>query len=163
MQPRRRGDQKEKAMDVPTMMEPRVVARDTTLISATLPIPGLGVLPVNAFAIRAREPVLVDTGVIALGDAYLEQICATLDPAELRWIWLTHTDADHTGALDRLLALAPRARVVTSFLGMGKLGLVRPLPSERVFLINPGQTLNVGDRTLVAVRPPVYDAPETTG
>lgn len=41
---------------------------------------------------------------------------------------------------------------------MGLLGL----PQERAFLINPGQRLDVGDRELVALRPPTFDAPETS-
>ena len=58
----------------------------------------------------------------------------------------------------------PRARVVTTFLGMGKLNLGGPLLSpDRVWLIRPGQRLSVGDRELLAVRPPTFDAPETLG
>jgi len=52
---------------------------------------------------------------------------------------------------------------VTTFLGLGKLGLYGPIPPERVYLVNPGQRLDVGDRELLAMRPPTYDAPETTG
>lgn len=37
------------------------------------------------------------------------------------------------------------------------------LPLERIFLLNPGQGLPVGDRVLQALAPPVFDAPETTG
>jgi hypothetical protein len=45
-------------------------------------------------------------------------------------------------------------------LGVGKLGL-HQLPLERTWLLNPGQALDVGNRRLLALRPPVYDAPET--
>jgi flavorubredoxin len=34
---------------------------------------------------------------------------------------------------------------------------------DRVHLINPGQSVTVGDRRLTAVKPPVYDNPITTG
>lgn len=51
---------------------------------------------------------------------------------------------------------------MTTFLGMGKLGLLG-LPVERCYLLNPGQRLAVGDRELLAVTPPIFDAPETTG
>jgi hypothetical protein len=34
---------------------------------------------------------------------------------------------------------------------------------DRVFLLNPGQSLDVGDRTLQAVRPPLFDSPTTVG
>lgn len=34
---------------------------------------------------------------------------------------------------------------------------------DRVYLLNPGQSLDVGDRTLTAFRPPLDDSPVTTG
>jgi hypothetical protein len=34
---------------------------------------------------------------------------------------------------------------------------------ERIFLLNPGQSLDLGDRRLTAFRPPLYDSPATTG
>ncbi len=49
-------------MDQPTLMPSRRVGADTDLLPAYVPLPGLGVLPVNAYVIHAREPVLVDTG-----------------------------------------------------------------------------------------------------
>jgi hypothetical protein len=64
--------------------------------------------------------------------------------------------------LATVLEAAPHARVVTNYLGMGKMGLLQ-LPLDRVYLINPGQSLNVGDRSLTAVAPPSFDAPETMG
>lgn len=148
-------------MQAPPSYTARRVAADSTQISTHLPIPGLGQLPCNAFVIHAREPVLVDTGVAASRASFLAALGRTIDPADLRWIWVTHMDPDHVGNLADVLALAPRARVVTTFLGMGKMGLLG-LPQERAYLLNPGQSLDVGDRALLALRPPVFDAPETT-
>jgi glyoxylase-like metal-dependent hydrolase (beta-lactamase superfamily II) len=144
-------------------IRPRRVAPDTEALTTHLPLPGMGLVPVNAFVIRAAEPVVVDAGVVALGDAFLEGLGEALDLDDVRWIWLTHSDADHTGCLEALLDAAPRARLVTTYLGMGKLGLRSPVPPQRVHLLNPGQALDVGDRTLLALRPPSFDAPETTG
>jgi flavorubredoxin len=86
-----------------------------------------------------------------------------IDPADLRWIWLTHTDFDHIGSLHRLLNENEQLRIITSFLGVGIMSLAAPLPMDRVHLVNPGQTVEVGDRTLTAVRPPAFDNPITTG
>ncbi len=147
-------------MDQPILMPSRRVGTDTDLLSAYAPLPGLGVLPINAFLIHAREPVLVDTGIAALRERFLQELRARIDPAALRWIWITHVDADHVGNLAAVLAEAPQARVVTNYLGAGKMGL-QQLPLSRTHLINPGQSLDVGDRQLLACRPPVYDAPET--
>ncbi len=147
-------------MNGPATFPSRALAADTVLLGAYLPVPGFGVLPVNAFVVRAREPVLVDTGLAALRGEFLRALGEAMDPVDLRWIWLTHADLDHMGNLEAVLRAAPQARVVTNFLGMAKLGL-HGLPAERVRLVNPGQHLDVGDRKLVALAPPCFDAPET--
>jgi glyoxylase-like metal-dependent hydrolase (beta-lactamase superfamily II) len=149
-------------MNGPVFFAPRPVAPETFLLPGVLPLPGLGVLPINAFLIRGAEPVLVDTGLAAWREPFLAALDSLIDPGDLRWIWLTHTDADHLGSFTALLERAPRATVATTYLGLGKLGL-QGIQPERVRLVNPGETLDVGDRTLTAWRPPVYDAPETTG
>ena len=38
-----------------------------------------------------------------------------------------------------------------------------PLPMDRVHLVNPGQSITLGSRTLTAFRPPTFDNPSTTG
>jgi len=147
-------------MNPPTLLPVRRVGPDTDLFSTHATLPGLGVLPINAYLIHSHEPVLVDTGIGALQDDFVAALAERIDPADLRWIWLTHADPDHLGALHAVLAMAPKARIVTNYLGVGKLGLLQ-VPPERTWMINPGQILDVGDRGLQALRPPVYDAPET--
>lgn len=148
-------------MNTPVMQASRIVAQDTVGLSAYTPVPGFGVLPVNAFLIKARDPMLIDTGLASLRAPFLEQVFNAVDPLDLRWIWLTHVDADHVGNLAPILEKAPNARVITTYLGMGKMGM-QGLPLDRVYLLNPGQEIDLGDRTISALRPPVYDAPETT-
>jgi len=149
-------------MDIPTLTGTRRLDAWTTSIESYAPLPGLGVLPVNAYLVRAVQPVLIDTGMAALRDDFMRTLRSLIDPTELRWIWVTHADADHIGNLREVLAAAPHARIVTNYLGVGKLGL-QQFPLDRTYLPNPGQALELGDRRLIAFRPPVYDAPETMG
>lgn len=147
----------------PVLGEPFAARNDVQVIPAYWPVPHAGHLPMNAFLLRAAEPVLVDTGVGVLGDAFIDALTALIDPAELRWIWLTHEDRDHTGSLERLLDLAPRARIASTFMAIGRFVPEAPLPFDRVRLVNPGDVLNVGDRNLTALRPPLFDSPGTVG
>jgi glyoxylase-like metal-dependent hydrolase (beta-lactamase superfamily II) len=133
------------------------------VLTSTFPVPGFGVVPINAFVLHGPEPVLVDTGPVVECEEFMSALRSVIDPAGLRWIWLTHTDFDHIGALPQLLAENPRLRVLTTFLSVGIMSLSAPLPMDRVHLINPGQTITVGDRIFTAVRPPVFDNPATTG
>lgn len=129
-----------------------------------LPLPGLGELPVNAFLLDGAEPILVDAGLGMLGREFVEALSVRLDPASLRWIWISHVDADHVGNLSAVLAAAPRAQLITSFLGRGRMMLQGlPFPPERVRLLEAGQSLETADRRLQALRSPYYDAPETLG
>jgi len=132
------------------------------VVTSTFEVGGLGRLPVNAFVLHGDEPVLVDTGAVVQHEEFWQGITALIDPRDIRWIWLTHPDSDHTGTLHRLLAENPGIRVVTTFLGMGILSTSAPLPVDRVHLLNPGQRLTLGDRTLTAVKPPLWDNPATT-
>lgn len=146
----------------PPIFETAAVAADTTALSTIVPVGDLGLLNVNAFVIHADEPVLVDTGPAALREPFLAALGRTIDPADIRHVWMSHMDADHLGNLQAVLDLAPRARVLTNFLGMAKLGLLGH-DTSRVTLLEPGRAVDLGDRRLVPLKPPYYDAPETTG
>jgi ODP family beta-lactamase len=149
-------------MQTPTLIGADSVAPGITSISSYCPLSDLGILPVNAFVIEAAQPVLVDTGLSALRQPFLEALKRTIDPEAIRWIWLSHMDADHLGNLEEVLAIAPHARVVTNFLGMGKM-LLRHFDVSRVHLLEPGAVIDAGDRRLVPLKPAYYDAPETVG
>ena len=145
------------------METPVKVTNDIHVLPSYFPIPGFGVVPVNAFVLKSKEPVLVDTGLHQDSGAFLDALQSVIDPSDLRWLWLTHPDQDHVGSLRALLDMVPDLRLVTTFLGYGVLSLFEAVPLERVYLVNPGQELNVGDRTLTAVKPPTFDNPATTG
>jgi hypothetical protein len=139
------------------------IGRDISVLADQLEVPGIGFLPVNAFVLHASEPVVVDTGLSLPGRGFMDSLGSVIDPTDVEWIWLTHPDRDHTGALFDLLDAAPGARLITTFLGVGIMSTDRPLPLERVYLLNPGQSLDVGDRQLIAFRPPLFDNPATVG
>ena len=138
-------------------------APDVTALSDTALIPTLGYLPVNAFLLHAEQPVLVDTGMRGSSPAFLDALWASIDATQLRWIYLTHPDRDHTGSLQAVLDAAPQAQIITTFLGMGILGIDFDIPPDRMHLLNPGQSLDLGDRSITPFRPPAFDSPATTG
>jgi glyoxylase-like metal-dependent hydrolase (beta-lactamase superfamily II) len=152
------------AVEAPTVFAPHPAAPGVTVIPAYLPVPGMGVIAANSFLLDGPEPLLVDSGPGGLtSGAYEAALRSVVDPAALRWLWLTHTDPDHTGALAWLLDAAPDLRVITTYLGAAKLSMSTPVPLDRCRFANPGDRVEVGDRNLLAVRPPTFDAPETTG
>jgi hypothetical protein len=144
-------------------MEKHRVLPDVTVLSDHAEIPGLGFLPVNTFVLHAEQPVVVDTGLSTPDKDFVSELSEVIDPADVRWIWITHPDRDHTGGLWDLMEAAPQARLVTTFLGVGIMSCEWVVPLDRVHLLNPGQRLDVGDRTLTGYRPPLFDNPATVG
>ncbi|AOS64620.1 MBL fold metallo-hydrolase [Actinoalloteichus hymeniacidonis] len=138
-------------------------APDVHVLPSHLPLGGLGLLPVNAFLITGSEPVLIDTG-LAVDRAHFENaLWSLVDPRDLRWIFITHDDRDHCGNLKEVLMAAPQATVITNALSVSRLGEEWDVPRHRVRTVNPGRTIELGNRGFSLLRPPSYDSPSTIG
>jgi len=145
------------------MDKPHQATADITVLPAHFPIPGMGFLPVNAFVIKAKEPVLVDTGMGIESEEFMKALESVIDPRDLKWVWLTHDDADHTGNIQKVLEAAPGARLAANSLAVLRMSTAWPVPMQRVYWLNSGDSIDVGDRKLTAVRPPLFDNPTTIG
>lgn len=143
---------------------PVLIAPETFLVPNLAPAGPDLYLPVNSMVIRGAEPVIVDTGAPVHREQWLEKVLSLVDPADVRWIFLSHDDPDHTGGLLDILELAPRATLVTNFFSVERLALEKPeLPLERMRWVEPGGSFDAGDRTLHLFRPPIFDGPTTRG
>lgn len=145
------------------MNDPYRAIGDIHVLPSSEAAPGHGVLPVNAFLVGDRAAVLVDTGLPTDQERFLESLWSLVDPDELSAVFLTHEDADHAGNLAAVLDAAPRARLVTNYVTLGKLQEAWSPPLDRVTVVNPGQSVRGPGRDLVVLRPPLYDAPGTVG
>jgi len=61
----------------------------------------MGFLPVNAFVIKADEPVLIDTGMGIESEDFMDALKSVIEPRDLKWVWITHDDG--TGWMDEQL------------------------------------------------------------
>jgi hypothetical protein len=145
------------------MDSPYQGAPDVHVLPANLSMPGIGVLPINAYLLMAEEPVLVDTGLGMDTDDFVDALSSLVDLDRLRWVWLTHDDADHTGSIQRVMEAAPNATLVTHAMSALRMSTWWPVPMDRVHAIRFGDEVHVGDRTLTAVAPPLFDNPMSTG
>jgi len=136
---------------------------DVAVIPSSFVIPGMGVIPANAFVLKAKEPVLVDTGLGIESEEFMQALESIIDLQDLKWVWLTHDDADHTGNVRNVLEAAPNARLVANSLAVLRMTANWQVPMEWVHWLNPGETISAGDRELAAVRPPLFDNPSTIG
>src|ERR1700748_3587293 len=97
-----------------TRFEPTQIAPDTFLIHDHQ---GEGEGPVsvalNTMVIRAAEPVVVDTGMAENRDQYLADVFSLVEPEDIRWVFISHDDVDHTGNLNALMSLAANATAIS--------------------------------------------------
>src|SRR5438046_7298322 len=66
-------------------------APDIEVLTSNFPIPGYGLVPINAFVIKGSEPILVETGAAIERAEFMEALRSVIDPAARRWIWPSHT------------------------------------------------------------------------
>jgi flavorubredoxin len=148
--------------DIP-VTSPVKVAADTYLIP-NLAAAGEGAyVPVNSLLILGEEPIVVDTGAPVHREHWLEQVYGLVDPEDIRWVFLSHEDGDHTGSLDQVLEAAPQAKLVMNFFSTERLALERPVDLTRMIWREPGEHFDAGDRRLRLFLPPIFDGPATRG
>jgi flavorubredoxin len=117
----------------------------------------------NSMVIQGSEPIIVDTGTARNREAWLADVFGLVEPKDVRWVFLTHDDADHTGNLSQVMDACPRAKLVCSWSLVERFANAYDFDLGRCRWVNDGESWEAGDRTLVAVRPPVYDSPTTRG
>ena len=142
---------------------PLKVAAETFVIRAATPSIGDTSTSLNSMLIRGAEPTIVDTGIVTARAAWFEDVFSLVEPEEVRWIVVTHLDADHSGNMVEALERCANATLITtpgeSFRVIASYG-VEP---SRIRLVDFGEVFETADRQLHSVRPPVYDSPYTRG
>src|SRR5450631_4404092 len=87
------------------------VGDDVTVLNDHLEVPGLGFLPVNAFVLHAREPVVVDTGLSLPDRDFMGALRSGDDPVDLAHAPGPRSHRRPLRALGRRPERAPRDHV----------------------------------------------------
>lgn len=118
---------------------------------------------INSAVIQGAEPVLIDTGSRRNRRAWLEDAFTLVDPKGVKWVFISHEDADHVGNLDEVMEACPNATLVCSWALTERHTNAFNFPLERCRWMEDGATFDAGDRQMTVVRPPLYDSPTTRG
>lgn len=145
-------------------LEPTEIAPDTFVVhDHEHAEEGQIIVPLNTMVIRGAEPVVVDTGFAENQDRFLDDVFSIVEPTDIRWVFISHDDVDHTGNVNALMEAAPNATLVVNWFMVARMGATLEVPPTRWRWVGDGESLDVGDRTLYAVRPPIFDSPTTRG
>jgi hypothetical protein len=147
-----------------THVPPTQVAKETFVVHQVQPALGQPLFVyLNSMVIRGAEPVIVDTGTPANRDQWLKDVFALVEPTDVRWVYLSHDDVDHAGNLDEVMTMCPHATLVCNWAMVERHTNCFDFPLERLRWVMHDESFTVGDRTLHAIRPPLYDSPTTRG
>jgi flavorubredoxin len=146
------------------LVPPTQVAKDTFVIHQVQEALGQPLfIYINSMVILGKEPVIVDTGTPANREQWQRDVFELVDPKDVRWVFLSHDDVDHSGNLDEVMTACPNAQLVCNWAIVERHTNCFNFPLDRLRWIVDGESFDVGDRTLHAFRPPVFDSPTTRG
>lgn len=97
----------------------------------------------NSYLIRGEQTVLIDTSHQKFRQLYLDTLKSIVNPKTIDYIIVSHTEPDHSGLVEDVLQLAPRATVLASKIALQFLeGLVHDPFSKRA--VKSGDRLDIG-------------------
>jgi len=147
-----------------TRLEPTRIANETYLIHDHAgEHQGPVVVALNSMVIRGAEPIVVDTGMAENREQFLADVFSLVEPRDIRWLFISHDDVDHTGNLNALMEAAPNATLVINWFMTERMGASLDVSPLRQRWVGDGEVIDVGDRKLLTVRPPIFDSPTTRG
>ncbi|MCL1468183.1 diflavin flavoprotein [Argonema galeatum] len=97
----------------------------------------------NSFLIRGEQTALVDTSHAKFRQQYLDTLAGLIDPAEIDYLIISHTEPDHSGLVKDMLELAPEVTVVGSKVAIQFLEDLVHSPFKRRIIKN-GDKLDLG-------------------
>jgi flavorubredoxin len=92
----------------------------------------------NQFLLVDDQPFLMHAGLKHIFPAVFEGVSSVMDPANLRWIGVSHFESDECGALNEWIRVAPDVKALSSFVGAHVMlddfadGAVRPMTDNEM-------------------------------
>lgn len=97
----------------------------------------------NSYLIRGEQTALVDTSHAKFRQLYLDALQGLIDPQEIDYLIISHTEPDHSGLVKDFLELAPQATIVAAKMAIKFLEDLVHQPFKKQIVKN-GETLDLG-------------------
>jgi len=115
----------------------------------------------NAYILKGAEKnVLVEVSKDAFFGEFFERLLSVIDPADIDYIVLNHSEPDHSGSLKQLLPHCPKAVVVATGTA---LRFLKEIVNEEFASrpIKEGDQIDIGGKTLRFIMAPFLHWPDT--
>jgi len=115
----------------------------------------------NSYLVKgSKSCALIETVKAKFYDSYLSTIKTLVDPAQIDYIVMNHTEPDHSGSLENVLAEAQSARVVASKNGATFIKGILNRDID-VQMVGDGDSIDLGGVTLEFIQAPFLHWPDT--
>ena len=115
----------------------------------------------NAYLIRDEKTALIDTVDMLYGKEFVDSLGREMDLLALDYIIVNHTEPDHSGALGALARKAKNARIVCTAYAVYELMEMYKIDKERFLVVQTGDEISLGEKTLVFHETPFLHTEET--
>lgn len=115
----------------------------------------------NAYLLKTAKPTVIDTVDMEYGREFVEYLSECIDPNDIQYIVINHTEPDHSGGLAALAGRAPHATIVCTELAVNELKEMYKLHSRNFLVVKDGDTLDIGGKTLKFKETPYLHTEET--
>jgi len=130
------------------------------VFDAFIPLP-YGTSYNSYLVVGQNKTALIDTVNPGFEEALLQKISQILPPEKIDYVIMNHAEPDHAGSIPAVMQAAKNAKVVASKLGVKLAELYFDVPSERRIVVQEGDTLELGGKTLRFIEAPWLHWPET--
>ena len=114
----------------------------------------------NSYFINAEKKAIIEASKEKFSNTHIKKLRSVVNPSEIQYIILDHTEPDHSGNTSALLDIAPSAVVVGSGTAIKYLNDIvnRPFNSR---VVRDGDTLDLGNKTLKFISAPNLHWPDS--
>ncbi len=114
----------------------------------------------NSYLLQAQKMTIVETVKEKFVDVFESKLRLLVDPAEIQYIIVNHTEPDHSGSIKRMLEISPDATVVGSGNAIRYLADLLNVEFKHL-VVKDGDTLDLGDKILTFISAPNLHWPDS--
>jgi NADH oxidase (H2O-forming) len=115
----------------------------------------------NSYVVKGSEKTAIfETVKAKCFNEYIEKLKDIINPADIDYIVVDHTEPDHAGSVEMLLKVAKSAKVVGSQSAIDFLKNIVNHDFDHI-VVNHGDTLNLGNKTLKFISAPFLHWPDS--
>jgi len=130
------------------------------LFDSIIPLPK-GTSYNTYLVIGSNNIALIDTVNPGFEKELEKKIRGVIDPGDIDYIVMNHAEPDHAGAIPYILDIAPKAKLVTTSMGLKMAKIFYGVPTERIHVVRDGDIISLGSKTLRFIEAPMLHWPET--